>query len=69
MAGTFESGSRDDNWNDAGAPNAQLAAAWPTLSQSWGYNAQAQMNGDFNAILGEALSAVGVVLSVVALLV
>jgi hypothetical protein len=66
MAGTFESGSRDDNWNNQ-STNAQLAAAWPTLSLNWTYSIEAQMNGDFNSILSQALGSVGVVLGVVAL--
>lgn len=72
MAGTIESGSRDDGWNSGGqAPNAALAGAWSNFSQK-GYRwwANAGVNWDINSVISDlkaVISAVQTIASVVSL--
>ncbi|MDB9390832.1 hypothetical protein [Microcystis aeruginosa] len=66
--GTFESGSRDDDWGDSGT-NQAVAAVWNEFSQfgyTWQWNAA--VNADIGQLLRttvEALGAANTVISVV----
>jgi len=59
--GTFESGSRDDDWGDAtgvGGPNQALAAAWPQLAAHVSWSAKAGANFDLKRLVDDAVAAV-----------
>jgi hypothetical protein len=58
MHGTFESGSRDNNWNDANQ-NKAIADAWNDLSAGYSHNWEASVNGDIGQLLDAATKAVG----------
>ena len=67
MAGTFEAGSRDDDWNVTGY-NTDIAAHWDAL-QGWNWQWRADVNwdvvGDLTRII-DALKQVGQVVAVIA---
>ncbi len=68
MAGTVESGSRDDNWNDQG-PSPALAAGWDDLvSQGFSYRGDASVNLDIGSLINAVKQAWGAVSTVIALL-
>ena len=67
MNGTFESGSRDDDWSNAGH-NQNIANAWPALSNGYHWRWQANVNWDATAALNsliEAIKAAGTVITTV----
>jgi cytochrome c5 len=64
IAGTFESGSRDDNW-DPKAVNAAIADNWANIAGSPVWRAQANVNVDLASVLQTAEQAVGAVVDVV----
>lgn len=66
MAGTFESGSRDDNWNVQGK-NAELASIWQDFSFGYTWHWEAGVNWDLNGILNYIIGTLGIVLAVVAI--
>ncbi len=65
--GTFEAGSRDDDWSNSGT-NEALAAAWPSLVASLSWQVRVGANLDFSGVLDQAVQAVGTVVAVVAVL-
>ena len=71
--GTFEVGSRDGDWYQAGN-NQQIAEHWADLTASWHYNWRAYVNWDYGIIIKQVEDAlkvagtvVGAVVAVVAL--
>jgi hypothetical protein len=66
MAGTTESGSRDDNFN-VQSRSADLQGAWTNFGGGWNWHWEADVNADWNTTVDKALSAVGVVLGVVSI--
>jgi hypothetical protein len=61
--GTFEPGSRDDDWGDS-ATNAALAAAWSDISAGYEATWSAGVNADIGQLVKEA---VGVAATVIAI--
>ncbi len=69
MAGTFQSGSRDDDWNVQGT-SAALAGAWPDLARGWRWRWEAGVNMDLGALVQsvkDAINAVDTVVQVIAI--
>lgn len=64
--GTFEPGSRDDNWNVSGT-NPAIAAGWASLCAAWSWQANAGANMDFGILLDQTIKAVGTAAAVVAI--
>lgn len=64
--GTFESGSRDDDWGDSGT-NPALAAGWGNLAAAWSWHANAAANGDFGQLFDQAVKALGQAAAVIAI--
>lgn len=62
--GTFEAGSRDDNWGDSGT-NPALAQGWGDLWASWRW--EARTNLDIGPIISDVLQAIGAAGSVIAI--
>ncbi|WP_261564410.1 hypothetical protein [Frankia gtarii] len=56
LHGTFESGSRDDDWNRSGYRHA-IRDAWPALSRSWHSQSRATVNWDAAAAVNSVVSA------------
>jgi hypothetical protein len=68
MAGTVESGSRDDNWTDQG-PSPALAAGWDDLvSAGFSYRGDASVNLDVGSLLNTVKTAWGAVSTVIAII-
>ncbi|MFI6597569.1 hypothetical protein ACIBHX_15040 [Nonomuraea sp. NPDC050536] len=65
--GTFESGSRDFNWNTSGT-NPALAAAWPELSGCYRWQWKAGANIDIGAMINSAAQAIGTAGAIIALI-
>jgi hypothetical protein len=66
--GTFEAGSRDDDWGSPPPPtNDALRAGWPNLAASLNWHANAAVNMDFNVFVDDAVKAVGAVAAVIAI--
>lgn len=65
LAGTFESGSRDGDWNQTGN-NAQIAAHWPQLCAQWHSHWTANVNWDVDAAVNAAVQAIKAAGTVVA---
>jgi hypothetical protein len=65
MAGTFESGSRDDIWDVSGT-NPALAAGWADLEGGRSYWS-ADVKWDANSLIQDIEGAAGTVLAVVAI--
>jgi hypothetical protein len=65
MAGTFESGSRDDIWDVTGS-DPRLAANWADLEGCQAYW-QVDRNWDGNSLFDKLVSSAGLVLAIVAL--
>jgi hypothetical protein len=67
IAGTFESGSRDDNWN-VSAVNPAIADNWANISALATWHAQADVNADVDlaAIVKAVETAAGVIVQVIA---
>ena len=68
MAGTAESGSRDDDWNVQGRSEV-LQAAWNNFGGGWTWHWEADVNADFNSVVDKALSTAGLVLAVVSIII
>lgn len=64
--GTFESGSRDDNWSNGGT-NPAIAADWGSLTSSWHWHANAGANLDVGGLLDQTIKAVGTAAAVIAI--
>jgi hypothetical protein len=64
--GTFEAGSRDDDWGDSGT-NPALAAAWADISLGYSWRWSAGVNLDLGSMLDQAVKTVGQVATVVAI--
>jgi hypothetical protein len=54
MAGTFEPGSRDDDWNDSGI-NPALAQGWNDLAPAWRWHCRAYVNWDIWGAVNQLL--------------
>jgi hypothetical protein len=67
MAGTIESGSRDDNWDVTGT-DPVLAANWADFWGSKGY-ATTNVNSDWNPLVNQVESLAGIVLGIVGIVV
>jgi hypothetical protein len=68
IAGTFESGSRDDNWNINGSSGA-IADGWANIAGGAVQRAQANVDTDLTSLLSTvktAISVAGAVIAVVA---
>jgi hypothetical protein len=65
LAGTFESGSRDGDWNDAGN-NPLIAQHWAALHAGWHARWNAGVNWDLSGTVDQALDALKVAGTVVA---
>lgn len=63
--GTFEAGSRDDDWGESNT-NAALAAAWSEISSGYTWHWEAAVNADFGSLIDAAVKAVGAVGTVIA---
>ena len=68
VAGTFESGSRDDPWNGSG-PNPLVAANWRSLNAHAEAHFQSNISTDIGALLNSILTAVGTTAAVIALII
>lgn len=64
--GTFESGSRDDDWNNSGN-NPALAAGWADLWAHWSWRWQAAVNLDIGPLLDDVKNALGVAGAIIAI--
>ena len=64
VAGTFESGSRDDNWSVTGV-NAAIGADWANFSGGAAWVAKAQADFNWGALGSAVMSAIGAVATVV----
>ncbi|MEU7061720.1 hypothetical protein [Streptomyces sp. NPDC046197] len=58
MHGTFESGSRDYNWNTSGSRRA-IADAWRASRGSWKASCNSKVNADLHGMVNSAMQAVG----------
>ncbi len=65
LHGTFESGSRDDDWAFTGT-NQDLARFWPDIANGYSWQWNSAVNIDLNALLNSTLEAIGTVLAVIA---
>jgi hypothetical protein len=68
VAGTFEPGSRDDDWTVTGQNDA-IAQNWGSLVIANFWKAQANASGDLTNLLNSLISAVGTALGVVGLVI
>ncbi len=59
LHGTFEKGSRDDDWSDSGT-NQAIADAWDDLSNCWQYECTFAVNADIEQLIDTATKALGV---------
>jgi hypothetical protein len=66
VAGTFETGSRDDDWDNE-AQNDAIRDSWANIVAGWSWTSNAQANGDLTNLLNSTIGAVGLVLGVVAI--
>lgn len=57
LHGTFEKGSRDDDWSDSGTATTD---AWGDLSNCWQYQCTFAVNADIGELIDAATSALGV---------
>ena len=64
--GTFEAGSRDDDWNISGT-NPAIAAGWDNLTRHWSYRWEARVDVNISAIVDDVKNAIGVVGAVIAI--
>lgn len=64
--GTFESGSRNDDWGDS-STNPALAAAWADLSAGNTWHWSTAANFDFGALIDQAVKTLGQVAAVIAI--
>jgi hypothetical protein len=54
MAGTFEPGSRNDDWGDSGI-NPALGQGWDALAPAWRWHCRAYVNWDFAGAVNQLL--------------
>jgi hypothetical protein len=66
VAGTFEPGSRDDDWT-IDSRHDSIADNWANIGASATYNAQANATGDLVNLTNSVIGTVGTVLGVVAI--
>ncbi|PFP71475.1 hypothetical protein COK07_27445 [Bacillus thuringiensis] len=64
LHGTFESGSRDSNWNRAEI-NPAIAAGWNDLERGWRWRWNARVNADFGVFLDDIIKGVAAGMAVV----
>jgi hypothetical protein len=57
LHGTFESGSRDDDWGRSEV-NPALAAGWSALERGWSWHWDARLNADFGVFLDDIIKLV-----------
>jgi hypothetical protein len=62
--GTFDSGSRDDNWNETGT-NPQIAAAWKDLCNGHSTSWTAGLDLDIGLLVSDVMKVIGYVSTVV----
>jgi hypothetical protein len=68
VAGTFESGSRDDDWNND-AQNDAIRDNWANIVGNWSWTAQAQANGDLTNLLNTVIGGLGLVTGVIGIVI
>jgi hypothetical protein len=68
VSGTFESGSRDDNWNVDGQ-NAAIAQNWANITARNSANWEAGADSDFTSLVNSLIGAAGTVLGIVAIVI
>jgi hypothetical protein len=68
VSGTFESGSRDDNWNTDGQNDA-IAQNWADIVARNYAPAQANATGDLTGLVNTIIGTLGTVLGIIALVV
>jgi len=66
VAGTFESGSRDDPW-DVPGQDARIAQNWRSLAAGSHWHCESSVSGDVQALLGSVLTTIGTVAAVIAI--
>jgi LGFP repeat len=66
VAGTFESGSRDDPW-DVPGQDARIAQNWRSLAAGARWHCDSSISGDVQALLGSVLTTIGTVAAVIAI--
>jgi hypothetical protein len=68
VSGTFESGSRDNDWNDTGT-HPELVASWSNIAarNSWSWKADA--NSDLSNLVNAAVGILGTGLGIVAIVI
>ncbi|MGV9248126.1 hypothetical protein [Streptomyces sp. NPDC003710] len=66
MHGTFESGSRDYNWNRS-AMHQSIRDAYQTSGGGWNARCSSQVNADLNALVNSTIQRVGYVTKVIAI--
>lgn len=64
--GTFESGSRDDDWNISGT-NPAIAAGWTALTEQWSYRSRAQVNLAIGPLIDQVKNLIGTAGTVIAI--
>jgi hypothetical protein len=55
--GTFEAGSRDDDWGRSEI-NPAIAAGWSALARGWSWRWEARVNADFGIFLDDIIKVV-----------
>jgi hypothetical protein len=68
VSGTFESGSRDDDWSVDGQ-NDSIAQNWANIVAADFASGRADASGDLTNLVNELIGAVGLVLAVVAIVI
>lgn len=67
VSGTFESGSRDDNWAED-SKDDRLAANWVYLGAGATWRSNAKVNADLTNVVNSAIGAIGTILGVVSII-
>jgi len=68
VSGTFESGSRDDTWENDGQNDA-IAENWASIVARDYASAEANASGDLTSLINSSIGALGTVLGIVAIVV
>ena len=68
VSGTFESGSRDDDWHTDGQNDA-IAQNWASIAAKDYATAQANATGDLTALTNSIIGALGTVLGVIGIVI
>jgi hypothetical protein len=63
VSGTFEAGSRDDDWDNEGQNDA-IRDNWANIVAGWSAQANAQANGNLINLLNSIIGALGLVAGV-----